>query len=121
MTLYEEFIEKYHNDDELIDYFLGKRKRYLNDVKPRYLHKLIRYNLLEKDLERTTRISYNSYEYNAKTMFDLGDFEDRYQNKSKVYRENFLEEIDVRLKTLVLNQVTYKLKMNLRKKYQGTS
>lgn len=40
MTLYEELIEKYHND-ELIDYFLGKRKRYLNNVKPRYLHKLI--------------------------------------------------------------------------------
>lgn len=29
MTLYEELIEKYHND-ELIDYFLEKRKRYLN-------------------------------------------------------------------------------------------
>lgn len=120
MTLYEELIEKYHND-ELIDYFLGKRKRYLNNVKPRYLHKLIQSNLLEKDLERTTRISYTSYEYYAKTMFDLGDFEEKYQSKSKEYKETFLEEIDVRLKTLVLNQVTYKLKMNLRKKYQGTS
>lgn len=54
-------------------------------------------------------------------MFDLGDFEEKYQSKSKEYKETFLEEIDVRLKTLVLNQVTYKLKMNLRKKYQGTS
>lgn len=120
MTLYEELIEKYHND-ELIDYFLEKRKRYLNDVKPIYFHKLIQFNLLEKDLERTTRISYNSYEYYAKTMFDLGDFEEKYQNKSKEYKENLLDELDVRLKTLVLNQVTYKLKMNLRKKYQGTS
>lgn len=120
MTLYEELIEKYHND-ELIDYFLGKRKRYLNNVKPRYLHKLIQSNLLEKDLERTTRISYSSYEYYAKTMFDLGDFEEKYQSKSKEYKETFLEEIDVRLKTLVLNQVTYKLKMNFRKKYRGTS
>ena len=120
MTLYEELIEKYYNDD-LIDYFLEKRKQYLSDAKPRYLRKLIQMNLLAKDLERTTRISYNSYEYYAKTMFDLGDFEEKYQSKSKEYKETFLEEIDVRLKTLVLNQVTYKLKMNLRKKYQGTS
>lgn len=120
MTLYDQLIEKYHND-ELIDYFLGKRKQYLNDAKPRYLHKLIQSNLLEKDLERTTQISYNSYEYYAKDMFDLSGLEERYQDKSQEYKEAILEELDIRLKTLVLNQVTYRMKINLRKKHQGTS
>ena len=54
-------------------------------------------------------------------MFDIGDLEERYKDKSKEDKETILEELDIRLKTLVLNQVTYRMKMNLRKKRQGTS
>ncbi|OUN62869.1 hypothetical protein [Faecalitalea cylindroides] len=120
MTLYEKLMEKYYNDD-LIDYFLEKRKQYLSDARPRYLHKLIQMNLLAKDLERTTRTSYNSYEYYAKNMFILGDFEERLQDRSEEHKEILLKELDIRLRALVLNQVTYRMKMNLRKKQKGTS
>lgn len=107
MTLYEEFKEKYLKDD-LIDFFIEKRKFILENNKKDYLNYLIKEGLLEEDITNVAKMSLDFFVTMAQTIL----IHDReifkvYSNLGKKQKLMLLNEINNRLCYMVLNQVTY--------------
>ncbi|MFQ9922025.1 MAG: hypothetical protein ACLRVU_00850 [Beduini sp.] len=111
MTLYEEFKEKYLRD-ELIDFFIEKRKFILENKKKDYLNYLIKEGLLEEDIINVAKMSLDFFELIAQTIL----IHDReifkvYSNLDKKQRSMLLSEINNKLCCMVLNQVTYNVEL----------
>lgn len=111
MTLYEEFKEKYLRDD-LIDFFIEKRKFVLENKKKDYLNYLIKECLLEEDIINVAKMSLDFFVTVAQTIL-IHDREifNVYSNLDEKQRPILLSEIYNRLCCMVLNQVTYNVEL----------
>lgn len=111
MTLYEEFKEKYLKDD-LIDFFIDKRKFILENNKKDYLNYLVEENLVEEDLAQVTKLSLDVFVAEAQNiLIHNKTIMNKYSNLNKKQRSRLLSEINKRLRCTVLNQITYEAEL----------
>lgn len=111
MSLYEAFKETYLTED-LIDYFIDKRKFILENNKKDYLNNLIKENLVEEDLARVTKLSLDLFVAEAQTiLIHNKKIVKNYSNLNEEKMSWFLSEVDKRLKCSILNKITYKAEL----------
>lgn len=111
MSLYEAFKETYLTED-LIDYFIDKRKFILENNKKDYLNYLIKENLVEEDLARVTKLSLDLFVAEAQTiLIHNKKIVKNYSNLNEEKMSWFLSEVDKRLKCSILNKITYKAEL----------
>lgn len=111
MSLYEAFKEIYLTED-LIDYFIDKRKFILENNKKDYLNYLIKENLMEEDLARVTKLSLDLFVAEAQTiLIHNKKIVKNYSNLNEEKMSWFLSEVDKRLKCSILNKITYKAEL----------
>lgn len=111
MTLYEEFKEKYLKDD-LIDFFIDKRKFILENNKKDYLNYLVEENLVEEDLAQVTKLLLDVFVAEAQNiLIHNKTIMNKYSNLNKKQRSRLLSEINKRLRCTVLNQITYEAEL----------
>lgn len=111
MTLYEEFKEKYLNDD-LIDFFIEKRIFILENDKKDYLNYLIKKELLEEDLTNVAKMSLDFFVAIAQIIL-IHDKEivETYSKLNKKQKSLLFSEIDKRIRCIVLNEITYEAEL----------
>lgn len=111
MTLYEEFKEKYLSDD-LIDFFIEKRKFILENNKKDYLNYLIKEGLLEEDITNVAKRSLDFFVAIAQIIL-IHDKEilKFYSNLDEKQKSMLLSEINNKLCCMVLNKVTYNVEL----------
>ena len=111
MSLYDAFKEIYLTED-LIDYFIDKRKFILENNKKDYLNYLIKENLMEEDLARVTKLSLDLFVAEAQTiLIHNKKIVKNYSNLNEEEMSWFLSEVDKRLKCSILNKITYKAEL----------
>ena len=111
MSLYEAFKEIYLTED-LIDYFIDKRKFILENNKKDYLNYLIKENLMEEDLARVTKLSLDLVVAEAQTiLIHNKKIVKNYSNLNEEKMSWFLSEVNKRLKCSILNKITYKAEL----------
>ena len=111
MSLYEAFKEIYLTED-LIDYFIDKRKFILENNKKDYLNYLIKENLMEEDLARVTKLSLDLFVAEAQTiLIHNKKIVKNYSNLNEEKMSWFLSEVNKRLKCSILNKITYKAEL----------
>ncbi len=107
MTLYEEFKGKYLKDN-LIDFFIEKRKFILENNKKDYLNYLIKEGLLEEDITNVAKMSLDLFIAHAQAIL-IHDKEivETYSKLNKKQKSMLFSEINKKLRCMVLNEITY--------------
>lgn len=112
MSLYDEFEAKYINE-ELIEYFIIKRKHIIDTLKQEYLHQPVSHNCLVDDIYSVARMSFDAFHLYAKAMFENDYMIETYANEDKHTKDLLFSESNQLICCKVLNEITYTMELEL--------